>query len=170
MVDAEWKRIMWGQLGATMDMLENAILACPDEVWRDGEPQRAVWYLTYHTLFFLDLYTFGSVEGFAPPPPFTMDEMDPAGVYPERVYDRDELGAYLAACRERCRAAIAALTEESAARRCEFSWCESSYAELIFRNLRHVQHHTAQINWILRERTGSAPRWVGVTREPLGDE
>ena len=38
MVDDEWKQMIWGQLGAAIDMLENAVLACPDDVWRAGEP------------------------------------------------------------------------------------------------------------------------------------
>jgi hypothetical protein len=167
MVDAEWKQLVWGQLGGAIDMLENAILACPDDVWRAGEPPRALWYVTFHTLFFLDLYTFGTLDGFAPPPPFTLDELDPAGVFPERVYSRDELGGYLRVCRDRCRSAIAALTQETAARRCEFEWVQESYVELVLRSIRHVQHHTAQLNWVLREKTGSAPRWVGTTKVPL---
>ena len=59
MIDAEWKQLVWGQLGGAIDMLENAIVACPDDVWQAGEPPRALWYVTYHTLFFLDLYTLG---------------------------------------------------------------------------------------------------------------
>mgnify|MGYP000722281406 CR=1 FL=1 len=167
MVDAEWKQMVWGQLGGAIDMLENAILACPDELWQAGEPRRALWYLTYHTLFFLDLYTLGTVDGFAPPAPFTLDELDPAGVYPERIYSRDELGAYLRECRERCRTAIAGLTQENTSRRCDFAWVQETYGELLMRNIRHVQHHTAQLNWVLSERTGSAPRWVGKTNVPL---
>ena len=168
MVDDEWKQMIWGQLGAAIDMLENALLACPDDVWRAGEPPRALWYLTFHTLFFLDLYTYGELDGFAPPSPYTLGELDPAGVFPERVYSRDELAEYLSVCRERCRSAIAALTQETAVRRCDFGWVDESYAELVMRSIRHVQHHTAQLNWVLRERTGSAPRWVGITKVPLG--
>ena len=166
MIDAEWKQLVWGQLGGAIDMLENAIVACPDDVWQAGEPPRALWYVTYHTLFFLDLYTFGRIEGFRPPPPFTLDELDPAGVYPDRFYSRDELRAYLQLCRDRCRAAVAALTDETAAKRCRFDWVEESYVDLLLRNLRHVQHHTAQLNWVLGE-TGRAPRWVGTTNVPL---
>ena len=167
MVDAEWKQMVWGQLGGAIDMLENAIIACPDEVWRASEPPRALWYVTFHTLFFLDLYTFGRLEGFAPPPPYTLDELDPSGVFPERVYGRDELGEYLQGCRDRCRAAIAELTQETAGRQCKFDWVQESYADLLMRNVRHVQHHTAQLNWVLRETVGEAPRWVGKTKVAL---
>lgn len=167
MVDEEWKQMVWGQLGGAIDMLENAIIACPDETWQSCEPPRALWYVTYHTLFFLDLYTFGSLEGFEPPAPFTLAELDPAGVFPDRVYSREELGEYLKACRERCRSAIAALTQEGAARECDFEWVQESYGELVLRSIRHVQHHTAQLNWVLGEVRGAAPRWVGATTTPL---
>ena len=167
-IDEEWKEAVWRQFGAAIDMLENAMLACPEDVWRAGPPHRAFWYLAYHTLFFLDLYTFGSVEGFAPPAPFTLGELDPAGVYPARAYSQEELGAYLTECRDRCRSAIASLTEETAGRRCAFGWGETSYGELVLRNMRHVQHHAAQLNWVLREATDAAPGWVGKARTPLG--
>lgn len=148
------------QFGAAIDMLDNAIAACPDEVWSDRERKPQIWYLAYHTLFWLDLYLSGSVEGFAPPPPFGLEELDPAGVLPERVYSREELRNYLAHCRQKCRETIAALTDEGARRRCVFGWGTVSFAELLVYNMRHVQHGTAQINLILRQTVDSAPRWV----------
>lgn len=36
--------------------------------------------------------------------------------------------------------------------------------ELLLYNMRHVQHHTGQLNLILRQKTGSAPRWVAQAR------
>ena len=85
-MDANWKTSLWQQFGAAIDMLENAVRACPDELWRvrlwdDAElPESAeFWYIVYHTLFWLDLYLSGAVEGFAPPAPFNLDELDPAG-------------------------------------------------------------------------------------------
>ena len=159
MTDA-WKGMLWSQLGAAIDMLENAILACPDELWGDRDRRPEFWYTVYHTLFFLDLYLTGSLDGFAPPAPFTLDEIDPAGVLPPRVYTKDEMGAYLRHGREKCRASIAAMTDETARRVCSFPWLRLTYGELMLTSLRHVQHHTAQLNLILRQTTDSAPRWV----------
>ena len=51
-----WKKIIWQQFGAAIDMLENAMLACPDQVWYDRSRQPEFWYMVYHTLFFLDFY------------------------------------------------------------------------------------------------------------------
>src|SRR3982751_5251986 len=105
-MDANWKKILWRQFGASIDMLENAMLACPEELWRERREQPEFWYLVYHTLFFLDLCLSGSVEGFAPPAPFTLDEMDSRGIMPERVYTKDEMQSYLTPGGEHCRKGI----------------------------------------------------------------
>ncbi|MDQ2855087.1 MAG: DinB family protein [Acidobacteriota bacterium] len=160
------KQIIWQQFGAAIDMLENAMLACPEEVWSDHTQQPRFWYVAYHTLFWLDLYLSDSLEGFAPPPPFTLDEIE-AGVIREQAYTREELQKYLEHGRRKCRTAIANLTDERAADRCGFEWVEVSTAELLLYNMRHVQHHAAQLNLILRQTIDSAPGWVSKTQHAL---
>jgi hypothetical protein len=158
--------ILWRQFGAAVDMLENALRLCPDELWSarlwGGErPELSeFWYVGYHTLFWLDLYLFGSVEGFAPPAPFGLEELDPAGLLPERRYRREELLSYLDHGRRRCRASIDALTDENARRLCKVAWGEVSYAELLLDNMRHVQEHAAQLNLFLGQQLGSDVRWI----------
>src|SRR5690349_15037351 len=106
-LDTSWNTILWSQFGAAIDMLENAMIACPDELWSDpsAKPQwisksvPGFWYLAYHTLFFLDLQLSGTVEGFAPPAPFDLRELDTAGLLPERPYSKEELESYLQHCR-----------------------------------------------------------------------
>ena len=82
-MDPLWRTALWQQFGATIDMLENALLACPSTHWngrlwsdQKDHPQppesAAFWYITYHILFWLDVYLTGSREGFAPPAPFTL--------------------------------------------------------------------------------------------------
>ena len=39
--------------------------------------------------------------------------------------------------------------------------------EVVLYHIRHVQHHTAQLNLILRQETDSAPGWVGKATLPL---
>jgi DinB superfamily len=159
-VDTVFRSSIWQQFGAAIDMLENGIRACPDELWGDRSRQPEFWYVVFHALFFLDLNLSGSVEGFAPPAPFTLDELDPAGLLPERAYTKDELQTYLAHCRSKCHETIESMTDEKARERCKFSWVEMTFAELLLYNMRHVQHHAAQLNLILRQTTNSAPRWV----------
>ena len=108
-MDETLKTALAQQFGATIDMLENAMLACPDPLWQvrlweDPQLPRAseFWYIVYHTLFWLDLYLSGSSEGFLPPVPFTLDELDPAGILPERPFEKEELRSYLEHTRRKC--------------------------------------------------------------------
>ena len=163
-----WNDILWAQLGGAIDMLENAIDVCPDDLWSNPSEKpvwssRGVvgfWHVAYHTLFFLDLQLSDSWEGFSPPPPFDLSELHPDGRLPERPYAKAEVQSYLRHCREKCRSTLATLTEERARRVCVWGSVEMPFAELLLQSLRHVQHHAAQLNLLLRQNTGSAPRWV----------
>jgi hypothetical protein len=154
--------IVSAQLGASIEMLRNAMLACPAEVWSGNGASEfhQFWYIAYHTLFFLDLQLSGPAEGFAPPAPFTLSELDPSGVLPDRVYTKEELLTYLDHCRRKCSAMTEALTEEEARKATPYNGAEFPFAELLLFTMRHVQHHTGQLNLILRQQTDSAPRWV----------
>jgi hypothetical protein len=162
-----WKPILWNQFGAAIDMLDEAVRACPDELWRaplwrDTERWPGFsqyWYVAYHTLFWLDLYLTGVEEGFVPPAPFALIEQDDDGPMPTRPYTKDELLAYLADCRKRCRATIDGLSDETAQRRCAFGWGEVSFAELLLYTMRHVQEHAAQLSLVLGQKAGPAPDW-----------
>jgi hypothetical protein len=171
-MDKFWRTIIWRQFGASIDMLENALHTCPDELWSIhlwNDPAHPAefsefWYVAYHTLFWLDLYLSGTVEGFTPPAPFSLDELDPAGVLPERQYSRQELNLYLRHCSLKCRATIEGLTDEKAHQVCKFSWGEISFGELLLDTMRHVQEHAAQLNLILGQKIGSPNRWVTSTK------
>ena len=166
-MDITWKKMVWSQFGAAIDMLENAMKACPKEVWSDRSQRPEFWYIAFHTLFFLDLYLSDSDTGFTPPSPFTLDELDTAEILPERVYAKEELHNYLEHGRNKCRKTIEELTEEKSLQRCGFDWLDISVGEMLLYNMRHVQHHAAQLNLILRQRIDSAPRWVRKTKVEL---
>jgi hypothetical protein len=170
LMDATSREVLWGQFGAAIDMLENAIRACPDALWSDRARTPEFWYLAYHTLFFLDLYLHDAVNGFAPPAPFTLDELDPSGVMPDRVYAKRELLSYLEHGRHLARTRIAALSAETAVQRCRYGWKDVTHLESLLSNMRHVQHHTAQLNLLLRQSTDSAPEWVTTSRSTLSGE
>ena len=138
-MDTLWRTALWQQFGATIDML-----ACPSthwngRLWSDHSdhslpPEYATfWSITHHTLFWLDLYLTGSREGFAPPTPFTLDE----------------LHAYLVHLRKKCQTTIAGLSDEKAHQQVDFRWVGEkpmSFFELLLYTMRHVQEHAAQLN------------------------
>lgn len=158
---------LWLQFGAALDMLRNAIDACPDDVWADPSREPKFWYVAYHALFWLDLYLDGTREGFVPPEPFTLDELKPEGVLPETPYSKETLRAYWTHCFEKCRTTLRELTEAAAERECVFPRRTYRFSELLIYNFRHVQHHVGQLNLILRERSDIGAVWVGRTEVPL---
>ena len=163
------KTILWQQLGASIDMLERAMQACPDDLWGDQKREPQFWYSAYHTLFFLDFYLSDSFEDFIPPAPFTLSELDPSGVMPERVYTKEELQIYLDHCRKKCKTAIETLSDENADQRIKYGRVDISRAELFLYKARHVQHHAAQLNLILRQKGESPPRWVVKAKTGLNE-
>jgi hypothetical protein len=166
-VSSEWNSMIWSQFGAAIDMLTRALQAIPDDRLVDRSQSPELWYVIYHTLFWLDLYLSGSVEGFKPPEPFGLEELDPTGLMPDRPIAKPALLAYLDHCRGKCRATLLSLTDDEAKRMCSFSWGSLSFVELLIYNMRHVQDHAAQLNHILGQTYGEAPDWVGLAPDPL---
>jgi hypothetical protein len=170
-MEMSWRSSTWRQFGAAIDMLDNALSACPDELWQERlYTERGLqpaftefWYIGYHALFWLDYYLSDSAEGFAPPAPFTLSEFE-GGVAPARVYTKAELQAYLAYGRDKCQIRIESQTELLVPQRVRTDWPEMSVAEMMLYNMRHVQDHAAQLSLFLAQRVGSGPGWVSKAR------
>jgi hypothetical protein len=164
------RKALTSQYAAALKMLENSITQCPPDLWqgrlyqeRELRPEFAeFWYIVSHVLFWTDLYLTGQYEGFTPPAPFTLVELDPAGVLPDRVYSQQQLLTYLEHCREKSAGCINAMTEESAARVCHLVWGDVTYLELLLDTLRHIQEHTAQLNLYLGQTRSNPARWVSL--------
>lgn len=155
------KETLWRQFGASIDMLENAIVLCPESHWSEEK----FWYAAYHCIFFLDYYLDTAPENFMPPKPFTLSEFDPSGLMPDRIYTKTELLDYLEHCRRKCHDLIMDLTEENSQKRFTNEYRDYNRFEIILYNLRHVQHHSAQLNLLLRQDINDAPRWVSQTKK-----
>ncbi|CAN5588973.1 hypothetical protein BH11BAC5_BH11BAC5_15810 [soil metagenome] len=158
------KESLWNQFGASIDMLENAIEFCPVDHWDTGNK---FWYNAFHCLFFLDYYLTMEPANFSPPAPFKLSEFE--DVLPSRVYTKMELMGYLQSCREKCHYLIAGITEGKLNER----WINVSQTmnysvlEILLYNMRHVQHHAAQLNLLLRQSMSDAPHWVSRAKDDL---
>jgi uncharacterized damage-inducible protein DinB len=84
------------------------------------------------------------------------------------MYSKEDLLAYLRASRDKAYRLIAGLTDATISQR----WKENedsvsppvmdySMLEILLYNMRHVQHHTAQLNMLLRQGINAAPAWIG---------
>lgn len=171
-MDSLLKTIIWRQFGASIDFLHDMIRACPDNLWQaqlwDNPSERPeysqYWYRAYHALFWLDLYLTGAEDGFIPPAPFALIEMEEDDI-PERAYTNAELLDYLAYGRQQCKSTIDALTAESASRICSFSWGEVTFAELLLYNMRHVQDIAAHLSLFLGQNHVSTEDSVPIARD-----
>ena len=166
---------LWKNFGAAIDMLKNAIVLCPDEIWQND---KKFYYLTYHTTIFLDYYLTSPVKDFNPNLPYTitdLSELPPEAVddvIPNQFYSKDEFLIYLSAIREKCKRLITEASEGKLQSRwiddaeiemhglCASIVVNYNVLEILFYNLRHVQHHTAQLNLILRQKANVAADWI----------
>jgi DinB superfamily len=108
-------------------LMEVALADCPGNLWESDlwpdeaptapTPQGGLhgstpWFLGYHALLTLDYDLTAEFEPWEPPQPF--DENTYA--FPNRVFTKVELLAYIDYCRRRVRLTLDALTEDAAAR------------------------------------------------------
>ncbi len=188
LMETTWRTALWRQFGATINMLENALVACPASLWKErlwsehpdhplppGFPLEfdQFWSITYHVLFSLDLYLTGSHEGFAPPAPFTLNALNPDSVFPEQPYTKEELHGYLGQLRQKCQATIAELSNERARQPVPFPCLGGnslSFFELQLYSMRHVQEHAAQLSLFLGQHAipDEALDWVPWAKEEPG--
>ncbi|WP_207632462.1 DinB family protein [Foetidibacter luteolus] len=172
-----FRQCLWKNFGAAIDMLKSAVELCPDELWQN---EKKFFYLACHTAIFLDYYLTIPVREFSPLLPFTLvdaDKLPPEAVddvIPNRLYSRQEIMDYLSVARAKCKN----LLTLPAADKLNSRWIEDdeinlhglcpaivenyTILEILFYNLRHVQHHVAQLNVILRQKAGTAADWVSL--------
>jgi len=153
---------VWTQFGASLDMLENAINMCPDEHW---DTALDFWYLSYHCIFWTDYYLTPEPSKFEPPKPFTFSEFDPTGKKPDRTYTKTEVLGYLEHCRQKANQLIRELTADRLNDRWINEYKNYSLLEILLYNMRHIQHHSAQLNLVLRQTINNAPTWVSEAKK-----
>ena len=178
----EFRETLWKNFAASIDMLKNAITLWPEKYW---DTDKKFFYMAYHTTVFLDYYLAIPPKNFSSPLFYTLtephhipgDAID--DVVPDRIYSKKELLDYLQATRERCRKVITGLTEK----RLKERWIDESddmnlalsgqdalnysVLEILFYNMRHVQHHAAQLNLLLRQKINNAPDYVSQAKDDL---
>lgn len=161
------KELLRNQYEAAFCTLSKAIEACPDDSWHEPVASWKFCQVAFHTLFFADYYLGETPDGLKDQefhlshPEFFRDyeEMQPR----EQIllYERDDICEYLDFCRDKARRTIAKETAEMLAAPCGFPSKTFRRAELHVYNLRHIQHHAAQLSLRLRlDGTGDVP-WVG---------
>jgi hypothetical protein len=168
-----FKKCLLKNFLAAIDMFKNIIVLCPDKVWKQD---KKFFYLTYHTAVFLDYYLSNPVKEFYPSLPYTiLDSLPPEAVddvIPDKFYTKEDLVEYVSVIRKKCQNLIQHASDE----KLDGRWIKdeeislhgmcptlvSSYTlmEILFYNLRHLQHHAGQLNLLLRQQANLAADWI----------
>jgi len=165
----------WKNFAAVIDMLTAVVSKCPDKTWKD---EKKFYYITYHTVIFLDYYLSNPVKDFKPYLPYSLGDIDhlPEGaiddVLPCGFYSRTKVLGYINMIREKCERLICSSANEKFTAKwideneinlhglCPSIVINYSVLEILFYNFRHVQHHVGQLNLLLRQKADISAGWI----------
>lgn len=163
------KKIVKSQYHASLDMLEQTIVKCPEPIWDHPDHKGKTWQIAYHAVFYAHLYLHPTEEDFKPWEHHRQDYQFLGPVpYPphhkpdvSKPYTKDEVLTYLKVCREQVNPLVDSLDMEAES---GFSWLPFDKLEHQFYNIRHIQQHTGE----LAERLGTMENieidWVGMRK------
>jgi hypothetical protein len=171
--DEALRAMLKSQYHAALAILKETIERCPEELWLSDRYHNAFWQVAYHALFFAHLYMMPRLEDFRPWAehqgdvqhedgiPGPVDPNSKLPVIPE-PYSRQQALAYWAICDGMVDHAVDALDLHSS--QSGFHWYPIPKLEHQLVNLRHIQHHMAQLADRLRTEEEVGIRWVGARR------
>lgn len=154
------------QYRAALAMLRTTLLAYPADLWDHPIHTNRTWRIAYHVLFYTHLYLSPSEEEYERWE-HAIDEARWLGNNPEPPFDEpviprtstvDELIAYLDMIHAMVPDAVGTLPFDGES---GFDWIPLTRFELHIYNIRHLQHHTAQLIERLRAHGHSGVDWVG---------
>lgn len=158
------------QYHASLAMLRKAVETCTDDLWDASVGRHPFWLIAYHGLYYADLYLVGNMDRFERPEFARKDEQYMSNL-PHPPHDAVEIGepytkeqilSFEDRCRKRVDEVVLAETPESLGVESEIEWIPFSRFELHLYNVRHIQHHVAQLSLELKFQTGTGVDWIGV--------
>lgn len=161
-----YKELVAHQYEAALVTLGLCIEACPEGAWDAAVANRPFCQVAFHTLFFADYY-LSENEAAQREQAFHRERADIFRDYeelkpgePQLLYERRDVNSYLAHCLNKAARVVGAETEASLAAPCGFPRKDFTRAEVHVYNIRHIQHHAAQLSLRLRLDFGTDIRWV----------
>jgi hypothetical protein len=180
-MDPVLRAALKSQYHAGLAMLRDAIEKCPEELWVSGEPVNPFWRIAYHALYYTHFYLQADAASFRPwdhhqtgiqymddvAPPDRFGNLGELSHRPPRTgepYTKAQVLDYWSLLDRAIDEAVDALDLGSA--ESGFFWYRVSKAEHQMINLRHLQHHSAQLGDRIRQALDVGIRWVGAGSAP----
>jgi hypothetical protein len=162
-----FKQLTTHQYTASLCTLGMCVDRCPEEIWQAKVARFPFSQTVFHTLFYTDLYLSESIDA-QRLQPYHVEHAEWFADYeqlenrePTTLYERTDIQRYLLHCRRRAEEVMTTESAESLAAIAGFSWRQIPRAELHVYNIRHIQHHAAQLILKLRLEAGLHFPWVG---------
>lgn len=161
------RKLLIDQYEASLCMLSRCAEQCPDELWNAPVARFPFSQVLFHTLIFTDLYLRGDEDSFRLQPFHLANEAlfgdyeQLQDVEPQTVYTREEIALYLNFCRQKVTDVLASAGEAELVAPAGFARRNFTRAELHVYNIRHIQHHAAQLILRLRLDSNVDIDWVG---------
>jgi len=157
--------IVTSQIRAALRTLRATVEACPEGLWRRRVGHSAFWALAYHGVFFAHLYLSPSEEAFEPfvrevagREGFGRTDLDDwSTLTDDDVYSREDVIAYCDFVDEQTGRWVESKPFDQPS---GFYWLEFTRGEAHLYNLRHIQHHAAQLADRLRQELDVGTRWI----------
>ncbi len=148
------RSVLKSQYHASLAMLRAAIERCPPEEWLSTVHKNAFWQVSYHALFFAHLYLQRDEAAFRL---WEKHHGEGDGIGGE-PYTQAEVLEYWEVCDRMVDDAVDALDLDCA--ESGFTWYRMSKLEHQFVNIRHIQHHGAQLIDRVRSAADVGIGWV----------
>ena len=158
------------QYHASLEMLRQAVIACPDTLWDDRGYKNVFWHVSYHALWYTCFYLQPSEKDFVPWAKHSWEYLDlgrpPSSPDKEREnwepYSKEEVLEYLQICWKQVEEQVAALELDAPS---GFRWLPCSKLELQFYNIRHLQQHIGELCERLGAKGDIEVGWVAMKPE-----
>jgi len=154
MTDAMVRSILKSQYHASLAMLREAVERCPADEWSNANHKNAFWQVAYHTLFFAHLYLQRDEAAFER---WAQHRGCDDGIDSD-PYSQVQVLEYWSFCDSIVDDAVDLLDLDNL--ESGFSWYRMSKLEHQLVNIRHIQHHGAQLADRLRSAADIGIKWV----------
>ena len=160
-----YRKAVVGQYEAALATLMQCVDLCPEEMWNEPVAKNAFCESVFHALIFGDLYLGNEVSELREQkfhqehPEIFRDYEELEDRVPTLTYDKEMVRTYHEFVAKKATEVLSQETEDSLSQIVGFEWLDITRAEMHLYNIRHIQHHAAQLILKLRLETESDPRW-----------
>jgi len=160
------KETIKSQFYASLEMLRNAIVKCPETLWTSSDYKTPFWHIAYHALFYTHLYLQPSTDDLVPwekhKEAYRSLRSSEEKAEMMEPFRKDEILAYHELCWQQVEEQMMCIDLEAES---GFDWIPFNKFELQIYNIRHIQQHTGELYERLGTREDIELAWVGMKQE-----